>query len=591
MASRYGKYGNGIPTGPASNPKETSTNTPRTVTALNRWSILSDQLPAIDKINVIHIYDFDNTLFQTPLPNPGLWHTKTLGRLGNPDIFLEGGWWHDNRILAATGDGAEQEEPRAWNGWWNEKIVELVQLSMKQKDALCVLLTGRSELGFSDLVKRMVTSKGLQFDMIGLKPQVGPNNERFKSTMAFKQAFLKAVMETYKQSKEIRIYEDRPKHVAGFRRFLEEYNTYLRNYRGKPPRSPIIAEVIQVADISTNLDPVVEVAEVQHLINNHNAMVSKRPKSDAGERLFIRKTVLYTGYLIKPEDAKRLTALVSGDLPKGELKSQSNAIVISRGTCPPHLLEKAGGLGAKLQWKVMGIGAHHNICAVSVQPVPASAPYHTDSDVPCVIIAMRWPGNPWEVKNIQQWRPIPQDQAFTFNTEVGEKVILSILPDGVTDEETEGGDDSPHYKGKRKYTSFKDDHHSRGGAYGNGGGRGHHAPNYRGRGGGGGGRGGGFGGGASNRGHRNPTRGRGGGRGGRGYRSLDDLGPSEGQGGVSYDDNFPALGNNYQSQQGPPSHYNQPPHHQQNGGQWQSHGGQGGHYNNGPSGSDFQKFY
>lgn len=32
-----------------------------TTTALSRWSIAGKQLPAVDKIKALHIYDFDNT--------------------------------------------------------------------------------------------------------------------------------------------------------------------------------------------------------------------------------------------------------------------------------------------------------------------------------------------------------------------------------------------------------------------------------------------------------------------------------------------------------------------------------------------------
>ncbi|GJC77596.1 tat pathway signal sequence [Colletotrichum tofieldiae] len=32
-----------------------------TTTALSRWSIATKQLPAVDKIKSLHIYDFDNT--------------------------------------------------------------------------------------------------------------------------------------------------------------------------------------------------------------------------------------------------------------------------------------------------------------------------------------------------------------------------------------------------------------------------------------------------------------------------------------------------------------------------------------------------
>ncbi|KAI1192547.1 hypothetical protein F5X97DRAFT_337473 [Nemania serpens] len=561
MGSAYGnaKYGFGA--------LEDSTNGavnglanggPHTVTALGRWSIADTQLPAPDKINTIHVYDFDNTLFQTPLPNPKLWNSTTLGRLGSPDIFVNGGWWHDSRILAATGDGVEREEPRAWSGWWNEKIVELVRLSTKQKDALCVLLTGRSERGFSDLVKRIITSKGLEFDMIGLKPEVGPNSERFSSTMIFKQAFLKAVMGTYRHAQEIRIYEDRPKHTAEFRDFLARYNEQQQNPHNRPTRGPITAEVIQVADISTNLDPVVEVAEVQHLINSHNTIVGRRLKRGRTERLAIRKTVFFTSYMIKPEDTRRLIALVAPHLPENEVKFQANAIIITPRPCPPHILEKIGGMHAKMQWGVAGIGSwDNNLWAVSLQPVPPSAPFHTDSGTPSVVIATRRAARPSDVNRIQQWQPIAPERAFAFETTVGEKVMLRIEPEESPDDESEG---FASQRGKRKHPRLDGDdraqQRSTSGGYGHGGSRGHHTTsNHQGR----GGNRGGFRGGSSNRGYRGTPRGRGGGRGGRGggYRSLDDLGTRESQNGVSYDDNFPSFGGSLASSQAGPPQPNQ----------------------------------
>jgi hypothetical protein len=147
---------------------------------------------------------------------------------------------------------------------------------MEQKDALTVLLTGRAEPAFAELINRMVTAKGLEFDLMSLKPVSGPNNERFSSTMNFKQAFLESLTETYKNADEIRVYEDRPRHVKAFRDYFTLYNTRLQTNMGNPHnRSPILAEVIQVADGTTQLDPVVETAEVQRLINDHNTHVTK----------------------------------------------------------------------------------------------------------------------------------------------------------------------------------------------------------------------------------------------------------------------------------------------------------------------------
>lgn len=86
-----------------------------------------------------------------------------------------------------------------------------MKLSADQEDALTVLLTGRGEHNFATLIKRIVAARNLSFDMICLKPQAGPNNQRFRSTMHYKQSILEDLVHTYHDALEIRIYEDRPR--------------------------------------------------------------------------------------------------------------------------------------------------------------------------------------------------------------------------------------------------------------------------------------------------------------------------------------------------------------------------------------------
>ncbi len=86
-----------------------------------------------------------------------------------------------------------------------------MRLSSEQEDALTVLLTGRGERNFANLIKRIVAAKNLSFDMVCLKPQAGPNNQRFRSTMHYKQSILEDLVRTYNDANEIRIYEDRPR--------------------------------------------------------------------------------------------------------------------------------------------------------------------------------------------------------------------------------------------------------------------------------------------------------------------------------------------------------------------------------------------
>jgi hypothetical protein len=92
---------------------------------------------------------------------------------------------------------------------------------MDQKDALTVLLTGRGEANFASIIKRMAASQKLDFDLIGLKPEVGPNGQQFATTMKFKQNFLEDLLYTYEQADEIRVYEDRVKqYVSSFLELL-----------------------------------------------------------------------------------------------------------------------------------------------------------------------------------------------------------------------------------------------------------------------------------------------------------------------------------------------------------------------------------
>lgn len=260
---------------------------------LARWNVQANRLPDPARIKAVHVYDFDNTLFATPLPNRKIWSNESLARLAELSYFSHGGWWHDARILAATGKGVDAEEPVAWKGWWNENIVKLVQLSMEQKDALTVLLTGRSAKKFAPLIQRMVGARKLEFDLFVLKPDADQYGNPWKSTLACKEAFLGELLDYYREAEEFRIYEDRVKHVRAFEDFSKSYVDALR----PGSRLPLNMEVIQVAELGTTLDPATELAEVQTMVDSHNTIVASE-KHRAPGILHLRRTVFYTGDLV-----------------------------------------------------------------------------------------------------------------------------------------------------------------------------------------------------------------------------------------------------------------------------------------------------
>ena len=420
------------PLTPAMRPPQTN----HSIVALKRWSCKIKEVPGIQDIKTIHIYDFDNTLFMSPLPNPALWNGESIGRLQSDSTFVNGGWWHDPAILAATGEGVDNEEPRAWQGHWNEVIVKLVETSISQKDAVTVLLTGRGETNFADLTNRILDAKGLDFDFVCLKPEAGPQNQRFGSTMEFKQAFLRDLCFTYNRAENIVVYEDRPKHVKGFREFFERFNKSLLSHRidePPPPRKPIVADIVHVCEMANYLDMGTEALEVAKLLKRHNTALVEAPagsiNGSMNRRWTIKEQYIYCGYLISTADATRLISLASipaGLIDSSDVRLMANSILISPHRPSPTMLDRVGGKGKHMTWQVTGVACLENrIWAAKVQKVGEGKVYTHDPN-PVVVLGCRKGTRPIDAKKIQKWNNVDIDQRIVFDTFVGDKVVLQV---------------------------------------------------------------------------------------------------------------------------------------------------------------------
>lgn len=437
-----------------------------TINGLKRWSCKPKHLPDISVIKNLHIYDFDNTLFSSPLPNAQLWHPSTIGLLQAYEIFAHGGWWHNPDILASTGDGIEKEEPRAWKGWWNETVVQLAETSIQEEDTLTVLLTGRGETNFADLINRIANSRNLNFDMVVLKPEVGPNQQQFMSTMEFKQAFLRDLMLTYRSANNIRIYEDRVKHVKGFRDYLEKFN---KSFLAQTPDSssaerisPCTADVVHVCELKGSLDPQAEVMAVQSAINRHNtAMKTGGPNPTRAAHKFYRinEQFQYFGYLINQSDSARLITLCNAHahlIDSGEVKYLASSILIAPYYPRKDLLEKVGGRGNKVTWQVNGVARFEDrIWAARVTPI-SDKPVHTQDDVPMVILAIRKGSRQIDANRIKNWLPPSVEKQFVFETVVDHKVMLKVeeADEGAIDQ---GDDKRSNRNGAHNKRKFHDD--------------------------------------------------------------------------------------------------------------------------------------
>jgi hypothetical protein len=286
---------------------------------------------------------------------------------------------------------------------------------------------------------------------------------------------------------------------------------------------------------------VTEVAEVQRMINDHNIA---HPRSGvAANRLQIKRTIIYTGCLIDPATTEKLLNLVQlpPSAPDGEIKFLANNILITPRP-PKSVLNKVGGIGAKMSWEVVGTATLENkIWAALLKPVSETAKFYTENRQPIVVLALRRSVRPMDAIKIQNWQPMPKDKSYRFEATVGEKLLLRVETENP--DETDGDSFFPTKNTKRKQPQEPegtptglnipiDGNASNATTH-----RQHYLP--RGRGGYRGGRGG------SGGGYRGNPRGGGGGRGrGRGgyqYRSLDDVNERSYTGG--YQNNYQGHGN------------------------------------------------
>ncbi|KAI9272762.1 hypothetical protein BDA99DRAFT_477022 [Phascolomyces articulosus] len=160
------------------------------------------------------IYDFDSTLFYSPLLSPTLWHATLVHAL-TTENFLGPGWWRDIRSLEL----GKEAEDSGWREFWNPHILQQARASIKDPNVLTVVLTGRRVHPFHQVLPRMLQAQGLQFDMVCMRPDPEIENDPsvFLSTMDFKQAFILNMLDRVPSLEHIVMWDDRLHHVKRFR--------------------------------------------------------------------------------------------------------------------------------------------------------------------------------------------------------------------------------------------------------------------------------------------------------------------------------------------------------------------------------------
>ncbi|KAI9354039.1 hypothetical protein BD770DRAFT_392961 [Pilaira anomala] len=222
----------------------------------------------------LDVFDFDSTLFLSPLLSCNLWHSSFIDIITTENL-LGPGWWRDIRSLQVNA------LDKQWKGFWNEDIVSQVKLSMSNPTHLTVLLTGRRYHPFHSLIERILASKGLQFDILGLRPdpaQVQQQNQFmfnfepnvFSSTMEFKTCFLVHLLEVVPSLNNVVMWDDRVSHRVAFQEYLDTMVAQKIIQHG---------QLIWVPPAKPKYNSTWELETVQKMLLQHNEAVTELKRS------------------------------------------------------------------------------------------------------------------------------------------------------------------------------------------------------------------------------------------------------------------------------------------------------------------------
>ena len=249
-------------------------------------------------IKKLHIYDFDNTLFKSAWPNKMLYVYPTLQTLLNNTYLLTGGWWDDpvpfELILKLSGADTTENNPtftspatnptvttgRKSNlsSYWNHDILKLSKLSNVQEDTITILLTGRKENIFKNIILKIIElsrledpiflQPSLQFDAICLKRTTTTTGSSWITTMMYKTPLVRDFLDYYPNLEEVTIYDDMMNQINGFNNFFNEIKHKFPNLQWF---------VVPVEPKFTTFPQYVEFLYFQTVLQRHNKLLTSLP--------------------------------------------------------------------------------------------------------------------------------------------------------------------------------------------------------------------------------------------------------------------------------------------------------------------------
>ncbi|KAI8855285.1 hypothetical protein BC829DRAFT_485782 [Chytridium lagenaria] len=217
-------------------------------------------------ITKLYVFDFDSTLFRSPLPNAHLWAPEVLGTL-----ISDCGWFVEPRTLRDPFIPASPDP-----SWWDLDVVAQVRKAMKEAredgNAIVTLLTGRRHDLFGDRINDICNAfdraDPLKFDLLFFREGFDPNSPLFHpTTLDFKFAVLYRLLAAFPNLTTVLLWDDRKRHLDLFEKELVSLKNSgrLADYK--------LTHVIHDPTMEKQIVPELERKLVQDLVDRCNAKI------------------------------------------------------------------------------------------------------------------------------------------------------------------------------------------------------------------------------------------------------------------------------------------------------------------------------
>ncbi|KAJ1664748.1 hypothetical protein EV178_003819 [Coemansia sp. RSA 1646] len=223
----------------------------------------------------LSIFDFDNTLFKSPLPNPRIWDSTLIGMLKSTDL----GWFHDSRTL----DKPYLKYTR--NHWIKETVAQVRSEVKKSDSTIIVLLTGRAHSSYRPLILDLVSrNSDLYFDLVVLKETPTRQSPLMSQgefsdlaaaraatplTFEYKMGVIEDIISAFPDISDIQMWDDRINHC-------QKMQTYLDSLRSRTTDRFNEAIVYYVPPQTIFMDMAKERNLVRSMVSAHNDHVHER---------------------------------------------------------------------------------------------------------------------------------------------------------------------------------------------------------------------------------------------------------------------------------------------------------------------------